>query len=250
MMLQYRAAAVAGLVTQVVFGLIMVMAYTAFYENSAGPHPLSLTQVITYVWLGQATIRLIIQSGDGEVQQMVDNGTVAYELLKPVDLYNFWYSRAMAGLIAPVMLRAVPMFVVASLFLGLGPPASAAAGLLWLASLGLAFVLGAAVSTLLTIGLLWTISGAGLNRLAGTFIWLLSGIVIPLPLLPQWAKAVVYVLPFRGMLDTPNRLYMGDIAPSDALPVFGHQLLWIVALVLLGRWLLTRAKRKLVVQGG
>jgi ABC-2 type transport system permease protein len=117
-------------------------------------------------------------------------------------------------------------------------------------AVALAFVLAAAVNNLLNISLLWTISGEGLNRLMGTSIWLLSGIVIPLPLLPDWAKRIVYALPFRGMLDTPNRLYMGDIVPADALIVLGHQVAWIIGLVVLGRFLLGRATRKLVVQGG
>lgn len=251
MLLQYRAAAVAGLACQIVFGLIMVMAYRAFYRYAGGAaQPMSLNQVITYVWLGQATIRLLIQSGDGDVQAMIRSGTVAYEMLRPVDLYTFWYSRALAGLVAPVFLRAVPMLILAKLMLGLAWPVSVLAGLTWIASVGLAFLLGAAISAILTVTLIWTISGAGVNRLLGTLMWLLSGIVVPLPLLPDWSQPVISILPFRGMLDTPNRIYTGDIPVCHALPAIAHQVAWTIGLVLVGRALLARAARRLVIQGG
>ena len=57
-------------------------------------------------------------------------------------------------------------------------------------------------------------------------------------------------LPFRGLVDLPFRLYMGHIPPREVFGVLSHQLLWTAGLVLLGRWLLARGTRRLVVQGG
>ncbi|MDA0335569.1 MAG: hypothetical protein O2782_10415 [bacterium] len=48
-LLQYRAAALAGLVTQLFFGFVMVQAYTAFYEAAAQPPPMSLATAIGYI---------------------------------------------------------------------------------------------------------------------------------------------------------------------------------------------------------
>jgi ABC-2 type transport system permease protein len=79
---------------------------------------------------------------------------------------------------------------------------------------------------------------------------LLSGALVPLPLLPEWIQPLAAALPFRGLLDTPFRLYLGHLPPAEALLAVAHQLAWTVALVLLGRWLLARALRRVVVQGG
>ena len=40
--LQYRAAALAGVATQVFFGFIFIMVFIAFYQNSASPPPMAL----------------------------------------------------------------------------------------------------------------------------------------------------------------------------------------------------------------
>ena len=31
---------------------------------------------------------------DQDVREMIRNGTVAYEMLRPLDLYGLWYSRS------------------------------------------------------------------------------------------------------------------------------------------------------------
>jgi ABC-2 type transport system permease protein len=102
----------------------------------------------------------------------------------------------------------------------------------------------------MSISLLWTISGEGIAVLATALVALLNGMTIPLPLFPEWAQPVLRALPFAGLLDLPARLYTGHIPASDVGWVLAHQLGWTAALVALGWWLVVRATRRLVVQGG
>jgi ABC-2 type transport system permease protein len=249
-LLQYRTAAAAGFATQLFFGLVRVMIFAAFFQSSAAAQPMDQTQVTSYIWLGQAFLLLVLFGPDPDIAELIRTGGVAYELLRPLDLHTSWYARCLAGRIAPMLLRCVPMLAIAMLFLSLAPPASPTAAGLWIvATLG-ALLLTAAFATLTTVTLLWTLSGEGLARLLPTLNWLFCGIVIPLPLLPAWSQGFVAFLPFRGMLDTPLRIYVGHMGPPEALLAIGHQLAWGVALFLFGRWLLGCRIRNLVVQGG
>ncbi len=249
-LLQYRAAAVAGFGTQLFWGLMRVMIFEAFYRSTTASQPMTFPEVVTYVWLSQALMRVLPWTPDPDVRAMIRTGNVAYELLRPVDLYSLWYSRALANLTAPTLLRCVPMLIVASLFLSLRAPNSWAAGGACLVAMASAVLLACAISNLLSVSLLWTISGEGVSNLMAVAVWLLSGMIVPLPLFPDWAQNILSILPFRGLMDTPFRLYMGHIPPGGVLAVVGHQLAWTVALVLLGRRLLARGARRLVVQGG
>jgi ABC-2 type transport system permease protein len=249
-LLQYRAAALAGFGTQLVFGLIHATVLRAFYAVSTGPHPMTLPQVVAYVWLGQAMLAMLPWNQDREVVQMIRSGNVAYELLRPLDLYALWYSRALAMRTAPTLLRAVPMFLVAGLFLGLAPPPSFASALAWAAATAGALALSCALTVLMSVTALWTVSGEGAFYLLAASATIFSGLVIPLPLFPDWAQPVLNALPFRGLSDVPFRLYSGNIAPSDAVACVLQQLAWAVALAAFGRLLLARGLRRLVVQGG
>ena len=249
-LLQYRAAAAAGLGTQLFWGLIRVMIFDAFYRSTDLPQPMTYVEVVTYVWLGQALLGLLPWNADRDVQAIIRSGVVAYEMVRPVDLYSLWFSRAVALRSAPTILRAAPMFVLAIAFLGMAPPASWASAGVWAAATLGAVLLSAAITTLLTISMLWTISGEGIAGILAAAVMILSGMIVPLPLFPDWVQWLLDVLPFRGLVDAPFRLYLGHIPPSEALSVLFHQAAWIAIFVGAGRLALARGTRRLVVQGG
>jgi ABC-2 type transport system permease protein len=251
MSLQYRSAALAGIVTQLFWGLISVMVFTAFYHSTTRPQPMALHEVIDYIWLGQALLLVLPMFYDNaEIAEMVRTGTLAYELLRPVDLYGFWYTRVIGTRVASVLLRAIPQFLLAGLFLGLEPPHSASAAAAWLAATVLAVVLSCAMVMVSWVSTLWHLAGDGVMQLLPVLIFICSGAIVPLPFFPDWAQGILNWLPFRGLWDLPFRLYTGHIPAAQAPRLLLQQTLWIVALVLFGRWLLRRGTRRLVVQGG
>jgi len=248
-LLQYRMAAAAGAGTQVFWGLIRTMIFTAFYENTGASATLDLAQTISYVWLGQAFIRLMIINVDPEVAQQIRSGNVAYEMLRPVDLHTFWLSRSIAQSAAPTLLRCLPILLLATVIGWLHWPEPGALAS-WAAAMCGALLLGASIATVMTISLLWTVSGQGVTRLLSACGYFFSGMVVPLPLFPDWVQPVLRILPFAGMGDGPFRLFTGHMPPGAVWAVLAHQLIWSAVFILLGRLLLRRAVRRLVVQGG
>ena len=71
MLLQYRAAAVGGLWTQIFFGLVLIGIYEAFFRSSSQPPPMTVDQIVSYVWLGQALFAMLPWNGDPDVRAMV-----------------------------------------------------------------------------------------------------------------------------------------------------------------------------------
>jgi ABC-2 type transport system permease protein len=161
-----------------------------------------------------------------------------------------WFCRAIAVRIAPTLLRSVPMFVLAFLFFDLQAPVSAAAGVWFVITVAGSVIVGAALTVLLNISMLWTITGEGIYRITLAMVWIFSGIIIPLPLYPDWAQAIINILPFRDFIDIPFRLYIGNMPVQDAPLLLMHQLTWAVVLIIAGRSLMSAGKRKLVIQGG
>jgi len=258
MLLQYRAAALAGAVTQVFWGFVRIMILLAFYRSSRGAPPMAFGDVVTYVWLGQALLALLPWNHDAELEREIRTGGVAFELLRPLDLYAYWAMRTLAMRVAATSLRALPIVVLAGLVLpGMGlsdwrlaPPHSLAAAALFALALGVAIVLGCAITMLVHVSLLWTISGDGMARIMPTLVTVFSGMVIPLPLFPEWSWPILRALPFRALVDVPFRIYSGDIPAGEAAWPLALGMAWSLAFVAAGRALLARGQRMLVVQGG
>ena len=56
---------------------------------------------------------------DSEIRTLVRSGNVAYELVRPLDLYNFWDMRTIASCLAPTTLRSIPLLALALLVFAL-----------------------------------------------------------------------------------------------------------------------------------
>jgi ABC-2 type transport system permease protein len=235
-----------------------LMIYEAFYRSTMLRQPMTFAEIVTYVWLGQALLAMLPWNADAEIRVMIRSGAVAYELCRPIDLYSLWYARALAWRTAPTILRAVPMCLIATVVLpliGLGewrlasPPSIASAAAFGV-TLVCTLLLGCALTTLINISLLWTISGEGAVILLTALVTFLSGMIVPLPLFPDWAQPVVQALPFAGLADLPFRVFTGHIPAGAVTFVLQHQIFWTIALVVFGRWLLSQGMRRVVVQGG
>src|SRR5258708_10717295 len=145
LMLQYRAAALAGFATQCWWGAIRIMVFAAFYSVHAAAAPISLADAVTYVWLGQALLALLPWVADPEIGQAVRTGGVGYDRLRPLDAYGYWYVRTLGWMLARALPRAVLMILAAGIVLplvGLGawawrPPSGIAAALLFIPPLAL-----------------------------------------------------------------------------------------------------------------
>ena len=251
-LLRYRAAAWAGVGTQLFFGIVLIATRKAFYEHSTAVPPLPFAKMVTYSWLVQALFAMspFTANPDPEVRKQLLDGSVAYELCRPLDLHTLWLVRNAANRLAPTLLRSGPIFALGILFFGMEPPPSALAlGSFLLAICG-ALALIAAWCALICTSLLWTLSGDGLARTGPFLVSLLSGQLVPLALYPDWLQPALKFLPFSGMLDAPFSLYLGTVPPSGVVGVLAHQLAWTLCFVLLGRFLLARGLKRLVVQGG
>lgn len=250
MLLQYRIAALAGLGTQLFWGLIRVMAFETFYQSSTAQVPLSLEQTVDYIWLSQAFLMLLPIRLDSEIRTMVNSGSVAYELIRPLHLYSLWYARTIASCLAPTALRCIPLMLIAFFIFDMGLPSSPYSAIAFILSITSALLLSAALSNLLNVTLLWTLAGEGTAHIVQVATFLFCGMVVPLPLFPDSVQTVLTYAPFAGIMDLPFRLYIGHIPPEEVLGVLAKQIGWTVAFIGLGRGLLQRGTRILVTQGG
>lgn len=252
--MQYRAAALAGMATQLFFGFVFIMIFAAFYSGSSGSEPISLQDLITYVWLQQVFLSFImLWFRDQELFDLITSGNIAYELCRPMDLYPHWYSKLMAQRVASVTLRCFPILFITFLLpepYRMSAPPSLASFLLFLVTLLLGLLVIVSISMLIYISVFWTMSPIGsilMISVAGEF---LAGMIIPVPLMPSWLQSIAYVLPFRWTADFPFRVYSGHIPVTEAAWGIAIQLLWLAVLVIVGQWLMRKALRAVVVQGG
>lgn len=259
LLLQYRAAAVAGFMTQCWWGAIKVMIYAAFYHASpaAASAPITLAQTITYTWLAQGFLALTPWGADPDVGLAVRTGAVGYDRLRPVDTYFLWYARAAGWMTARALPRAALMFALAGVVLpllgldewALSTPPNITQALMFGLSLSLAITLSCAVVMLLNVAVTAALNDRWVNSVLSPFTIVLTGQLIPLSLYPDWMHRALFVQPFAGLVDIPFRVYSGNLSGASAWFGIVLQAFWTIALVLIGRVALERVMQRVEMQG-
>jgi len=252
--LQYRAAAFAGLTTQFVWGFMYVLAFAAFYRANPDGFPMTFQQTVSYIWMQQSFIALFfIWFYDSNIVESVESGAIAYELVRPMDLYSRWFFTTAANRVSRALLRCIPILVIGSLlphpFRMILPAELIRLGL-FVISMVLALGVVLAFSMLIYISAFYTINSMGTRIVVGVAADFLAGGYIPLPFFPDTIRTVVELLPFGSMQNMPLLIFSGHFYGWLAFRGIGLQIFWLVALLIIGRLWMNRALKRVIVQGG
>lgn len=253
--LQYRTAALAGISTQLFFGLVYIMVYLAFYQSGTNNTlPMNWKELVSYLWLNQAFFSLIfIWQKDRELINMIKDGNISYELCRPINFYKKWYATMYGARLSAVLLRFLPVTIIAILLPApykLYPPISIYSFIVFLISLLISSLLVTSISILIHIIAIFTLDEKGIMAFIMVIGDLFSGCTVPLTFFPKLLKKIAYILPFRYIADTPFRIYSGNISPNSTIPLLIGGLLWLIIIVLLGYILSLKATKKAIIQGG
>lgn len=252
--MQYRVAAFAGVATQFFWGFIYIMIFEAFFDQALHTQPISLKELIAYLWLQQAFLTFImLWFRDNELFDLITNGNIAYELCRPCGIYGFWFSKLLAQRLSSALLRCFPILIVAYFLpqpYNLTLPPSLIAFLLFLFALVLGLLLLVSISMFIYISVFVTLSPMGSLLLFGVIGEFFAGMTIPIPLMPLWLQNFTYLLPFRLTADFPFRVYSGHIPQNEAIMGIFIQIFWLCILVWLGRKAFDKALQRVIVQGG
>lgn len=252
--LQYRAAALAGVVTQFFWGMMEVLVFWAFYRSDADAFPMTFQALCTYVWMQQAFLAFFAVWGmENEIFNCIRDGNVSYELCRPVDVYHMWFARSCATRVSRAVLRCMPILAAAALLpspFGMTLPVSLQAGVMSLVGMLLGLLVTVAFCMLVYVVTFFTVSPDGVRMVAVSLVELLAGAIVPIPFFPDAIRKIAEFLPFASMQNVPLRIYSGDMAGLAALQALALQLFWFLVLVLLGKMLMRHASRNIVLQGG
>ena len=255
--LQYRLAGLSSASIGVFWGLIEIVVFTVFYEHAQNSafrmNGLTLRQVISYVWVAQMMVPLQPMSIDGELLSQITSGNVGIALCRPLGLYEHWFAHTAAARLGGFWMRGGLIVLTGFLMpatIRLMPPASIAGFFLFLLSAAGAFLLCTAYGMLVTAVRLNITWGEGPTYMLLLISGVLSGGYLPLQLWPDALQKVLLYQPFAGYLDIPVRLYVGSMPASQGLFTILIQLFWILAFVWMGKALIGRKLKTLIIQGG
>ncbi len=236
--LSYRADfwlnAILGLAVQVVVAYFIVLAlFRESGRERVGGYTLEgmVVYYVTVVLVGRLVS--VTEMEQGISQDIYDGGLSRY-LLYPAPYALVKYAQQLGALL--------PAALQAALFAGWMPFVFGVPEGVSIASVGMGLV-AIAVGTLLLFLLTWPIQAVAFwadnvwslmiaHRIASR---LLGGMLVPLSLFPDGARAVLELLPFRYLFAFPVECLLGRVGPAAWAAGLAAALAWCGVLALAGR---------------
>ncbi len=187
---------------------------------------------------------------DFSIQQKIGDGSIAMELLKPIDLRISLLAGNLGEIIFKLLTNFIPSVIFAALFIGILPPAGVVAVIFFVISVVLGFAILWTISTIIQMTAFWIINVWSVSTIKNVIINILAGASLPLWFMPEYIKKFIQYTPFDSIYFVPVKIYMGKISDGDILFYYGKQIMWFVLLYTIGFLMWQRGKRRIVVQGG
>ena len=225
--------------------------WDALFRQGMGYAGATRIQVILYGVYGAAVSAFVTRDGcQTYIRDRIRQGTMDADLLKPVDLQAHMLMRDAAQKIARFAQFTLPTLVIFQLAMGLFYLPSPRDALLFAVSVLLAYGVLFSINYLFGMLCFYTLSVENISFCYTAVVSFFAGQLVPLWMFPDWAQAVVNVLPFRCIHDIPMSIFIGRFPAGQALRALGLQAAWLAILWACGALAWRRVRAHVVSQGG
>lgn len=229
--------------------------WSAIYGSSANAVLGGLTrdEMTVYIFMVYVTSAMVTISISDWVSDDVVKGTVAMQLIKPMDYRLSLVARASGVMIYQFILPSVFIWIGLECYkffvLGLGFTGLMNIGLYLLSSV-MSFLIYVLFDFCVGMIAFFTNYIFGLLLVKEALLSFLTGQLIPLSFFPAVVQRIFDFLPFSSMIYAPVMIYLGKYQGAALAWVLLRQLIWVLLLYGLGSLIWKRVTKRLVVLGG
>jgi len=246
----YRAATVAGVLTNTVFGFIRAYILLAVFRARPTVGGFDAVDAVTFTFVTQGLMMPMGAFGRREIADRIRTGDVVADLYRPLDFQGYWLAHDAGRGAFLLLARGIPPVVLGALVFHLRLPDRPTTWLAFAVAVAIGMLVSFSIQFIVSLAGFWLIDDRGPNQLATSVQFFLSGMLLPLVLYPHWLATIARNSPFACMVELPVEVMLGKYPGARVLPVFALGLTWAAVLFAAGRLVLAAATRKVVVQGG
>jgi ABC-2 type transport system permease protein len=185
------------------------------------------------------------------IAREVRDGTMKKYITQPIDMLGYLFWHRVAHKLVYYAIAILPFMLVFWLcrdyFRGWPDAFSIVAFVL---SLGMAFLIGFLLETLIGLIAFWFMEVNSLLFIYMMFNYFLSGHMLPLDMFPQWLLSIVRFLPFKYLAYFPATVMLGRYSQPELVMELLIQAGWIAGLFVLNRVAYSRGVNRYASHGG
>ncbi|MCQ2501284.1 MAG: ABC-2 family transporter protein, partial [Lachnospiraceae bacterium] len=193
---------------------------------------------------------LLTTNVEWRITDSVRKGTIAVDLMRPVNIFKVFFAENLGSVTVLIFQNLIPIFIIGSLIVRMPVPGNAKDGLLFLVSLGLAYFINWYLAVIFGMWAFKVIEMSALIQVKKHLLRLLSGSMIPIWFFPGWLRGVLECLPFVSIYQMPISIYVGQYTRESLIKGLSLQVVWVLLLYTVAKYLEKRVTKFVMIQGG
>lgn len=245
----YRFNLIMGVVLAAVTIYLLTVVWTSAYGGREEVDDIPLRMMLVYLTIGNLQAWYLRPETGYMIVERVREGQISFDLSRPVSYPSQLLSTAAGELIGtlPIVLAALP---VAALLGELAPPPSWQAGVGYVASFLIAWLIAVELAMVIGLVAFWTLEMTGFMMVYNLVGGFATGALVPLWFMPDLLRQFVQLLPFQSIVYVPVSIYIGIPATGGVATALALQVFWAVVLLGVIAFIWKRALHRTVIQGG
>jgi ABC-2 type transport system permease protein len=234
--------------------LVYLPLFKSIYSFNSTEHIVGYT-LQQMVWYFAATkfVNTCIHSyADSRISSKILRGDLSIDLLKPISLFKVELAHGLGLKVPAILIQMLLPFAVYSIILF--PSFITVSSILKFLVLNIGgFLIFLTINYLIGLSSFYIKDNNSIIRLKEFFVEFAGGAYIPLDFFPDWANRILDILPFKYIYYWPIQFFLNTKAANESyifIKIALVQLLWIIALLLISKFLYKNVIRNYCAVGG
>ena len=246
----YEFNVYGNIIMQTIIMITSAYFWKALYKDQGSVGGVDAESMLTYIIVSSMLSVLLITYVEKRIEMSVGKGTVATDMMKPVNLFGVYFSEDIGSVLALIFQNMLPIFIIGSLLIKVPAMADVNDLPLFVISVLESFLINWLIAALFGMIAFKTVSIDALIQVKKHLIRLLSGSIIPIWFFPAGVAKVLSSLPFVYIYQLPLSIYIGKGERAEHIAGMQIQFLWLVALTVFFFFAQKKVTQKVMVQGG
>jgi len=248
--LTYAFDVYGNILVQTIIMVTSAFFWKALYKDGGTAGGVNVESMLVYIIMSSVLSVLLITNVEKRIEQSVQKGTVATDMMKPVSLFGIYFAEDIGTIIALILQNILPILLIGSLLIKVPKMADLHDLPLFVLSVLLSFFINWFLAALFGMMAFSAVNIDALIQVKKHLIRLISGSIIPLWFFPDPIANVIKFLPFPYIYQLPLSIYIGRGTRAEIFSGMEIQLAWAVVLFLVFLFAQKQITRKVMVQGG
>lgn len=248
--LTYAFDVYGNILVQTIIMITSAFFWKALYKDGGTAGGVNVESMLVYIIMSSVLSVLLITNVEKRIEQSVQKGTVATDMMKPVSLFGIYFAEDIGTIIALILQNILPILLIGSLLIKVPKMADLRDLPLFVLSVLLSFFINWFLAALFGMMAFSAVNIDALIQVKKHLIRLISGSIIPLWFFPDPIANVLKFLPFPYIYQLPLSIYIGRGTRAEIFTGMEIQLAWAVVLFLVFLFAQKQITRKVMVQGG